>query len=150
MIIDQYTDEAGFIRIVWEAELGRSYVYKFEEEPTEDDLIRLGEASVLTDIIQETLPIRFSDSIRPDLAQLFAEKCREVPTLTSSQYNTWLAAMTWNDEAFLRFFVSEFAKELSIRGNVSLSGATENAHMQAARDYINAVLPAIFNRLIGL
>lgn len=148
MIIEQFTDEAGFIRIVWQASPDKAINLKFQTLPDESEIERLALEIVEQEALQSIEPINVT--IDPEIALMFAEKCRAEPGLTSGQYNTWAAVLGWDQEAEVRFFVSEFAKEMQRRGSLSITSPTENAHMQAARDYINSVSPQVYAKLIGV
>ena len=149
MIIEQYTDMAGKVRIQWQSTAtGNVYSYKFDSEPSLERLQALSDQSDENQIIQAVKPLNISTEGAGAAVRAFIDKVRATPTITLTQYNTQLNTLAWNDEASVRAFVYQMAKGLSDRNEIDVSGWTEGTVLREVRDYINANADEVINRLI--
>lgn len=149
MIIEQYTDMAGKVRIQWQSTAtGNVYSYKFDSDPSMEQLQALSDQSDENQIIQAVQPLNISTEGSEAAIMAFIDKVRATPTITLTQYNTHLNTLTWNDEASVRAFVYNMAKGLSERNEIEVSGWTEGTVLREVRDYINANTDEVINRLI--
>lgn len=147
MIIEQYTDMAGKIRIQWQSQAtGNVYLYKFSTEPSQEELQVLSDASDTDAEISQPLDLSLL-SDNAIIAQ-FIDKIKASPSITLAQYNTYLSALPWHQGAAIRNFVFLMAKQLSDRNEVSLSGWTEGVVLREVRDYIVDTATEILYRLI--
>jgi len=149
MIVSQETDLAGKIRIQWHSvATGNTYSYKFESEPSLERLQSLSDQSDEAQIIQAVQPLGINTEGAEAAILSFIDKVHQTPTITLTQYTTYLNTLLWNDEASVRSFVYNMAKGLSDRGEIDVSGWTEGTVLREVRDYINANTDEIINRLI--
>jgi hypothetical protein len=137
MIISQYTDMAGKIRILWQSPAtGEVYHYKFNEEPTTQQLETLSDESDAYTDIQKTPTLTFDLLEYRDQIKTFIEQVKARPNLTLAQYNAYLGSLQWYDAAVIRFFVFVFAVRLAERKDIDLPNQTEANTLQAVRDFI--------------
>jgi hypothetical protein len=149
MIISSRTDESGYTRVLWEATPEKTYVYKFKIVPTEERLKELGEQSLKDDYLNAIQPLKSIQGISANLVRLLENKFKQAPQITSAEYNAWLSAFTWAEETELRTFVLNSVQELVDLGLATISGSSENAHMQALRDFINSSEETVLNKLFN-
>lgn len=147
MILEKYTDAAGKVRVLWQTASG-AYLYKFDAEPSIEELTALGEASDIQSALSSITPLGLNITDSRDAINAFIEHVRQNPTMILSAYNTYLSTLTWYDAAAVRNFVYLMAKRLSERQEVSLSGWTEGVVVREVRDYIVDTDTATLNRLI--
>lgn len=149
MILSQTTDIAGKIRIVWQSPAtGEVYQYKFNEQPTQQQLEALSdESDALTDI-QKTQNLTFDLLEYRDLLTMFIQQVKARPNLTLAQYNAFLGTLAWYDASVIRFFVFVFAVKLAERRQINLQSQTETNTLQAVRDFIVDTPPRKLAKLI--
>lgn len=137
MILSQTTDLAGKIRIVWQSPAtGEAYQYKFNEQPTQQQLEALSDQSDAHTDIQKTPTLTFDLLEYRQLIISFLEAVKDRPNLTLTQYNAYLGGLQWYDAAVIRFFVFVFAQKLAEHRQVNLQNQTETTVLQAVRDFI--------------
>lgn len=137
MIIEQYTDMAGFIRILWQSQATLNiYAYKFQQAPTQAQLEELSEASEAESELQKQGTVDLSILAERQTIIAFIEKVKATPNVTLSQYNTYLGALPWYEAAVIRFFVYMIAQRLAERKNLTLANMNENTVLSAVRDFI--------------
>lgn len=137
MILSQFTDMAGKIRIVWQsAATGEVYQYKFNSEPTTGQLQALSDASDADGEIKKIPSITFDLLEYRDLLTRFVEQVKNRPNLTLNQYNTFLGTLAWRDAAVIRYFVFVFAVKLAERRDINIQQETESSVLQSVRDFI--------------
>ena len=136
MIIEQYIDAAGYIRIVWQMADGNALMLKYREQPTTAQL-EAEEAKYVEqhemDSVQQ-IKIDLLDSI--DLLKEVVTKIRNTPTLTLTQYNNYLATLPWYDAATVRYFIYRLAMGLAQHYGVTLANYTETQVMTKVRDWL--------------
>lgn len=149
MIIEETTDMAGKIRILWQSiATGNVYAYKFSSYPSISELQSLSDKSDEDQVIQALQPLNIAIEGIEQLLKTFIDKIRQTPDITLTQYNTYLNTMSWNDEASIRAFVYQVAKELYNRQEIDISGWTEGVVLREVRDFINNNSDDVINRLI--
>jgi hypothetical protein len=149
MIIEQYTDMAGKVRIQWQSTAtGHLYTFKFNHTPELSELQALSDQSDESQMIQAVQPLSINTSGDEQAIRSFIDKIRQMPTITLTQYNNYLNTLLWNDAASVRAFVYNMAKGLSDRGEIMVLGWTEGTVLREVRDYINANTDEVINRLI--
>jgi len=149
MIVEQYTDMAGKIRIQWQSTAtGNIYQFKFSHEPDLSRLQDLSDRSDENQIIQAVQPLSINTEGAEQAIRSFIDKIRQMPDITLTQYNTYLNTLAWNDAASVRSFVYQMAKGLSERQEIEVSGWTDGTVLREVRDYINNNSDEIINRLI--
>jgi len=137
-ILEQYTDMAGKIRMVARLSNGETIPLKFQSQPTTQQLETI-EASYIDHhlydgVQQETISILD----HADLIREFISLVKQNPTVTLTQYNTWLSKKEWWESAVIRFFVFKLATALSAKADVVLTDYTESQVMQKLRNWIVA------------
>ena len=150
MIIEQYTDAAGYIRIVWQMADGNALTLKYKEQPTtaqlEAEEARYVEQHEMDSVQQ--IKIDLMDSI--ELLKEVVLKIRNTPNLTLTQYNNYLTTQTWYDAATIRYFIYRLALGLASHYDVTLTGYTEAQVLTKVRDWIvNTPLKKIAKVIYG-
>jgi len=82
----------------------------------------------------ETLSFNLFDNI--SLLKEFIEKIKDTPTITFTQYNTWLAKKPWYESAIIKYFVFIMATKLAERRGLELDGLAEAQVLSALRKWI--------------
>lgn len=136
MIIEQFTDDAGKIRILWQTAQGNNYWYKFAAEPTTQQLTALGEASDTAATENAVQPLTLSIIEYKGTLVQFVEKVKATPNVTLNQYNTYLGTLPWYEAAIIRAFVFIIAQRLAEKKDVTLANLTESTVLQAVRDFL--------------
>lgn len=134
MILEQTTDIAGNIRIIWQQPSGITYHFKFKEEPSLQKLEDLGNE-------RETLEER--SSVEPLFKQVnnkliitLIELIKDRPSITTTQFNAYLGTLPWYDEARIRALIYEIGTTLADRKEVTLASMSESQFLQKVRDFI--------------
>lgn len=137
MILEQITDVAGKIRIIWQQPSGVVYHFKFNSEPTIQELENLANNK---EVSEEHINVDFilNVEINKVLVKQLIELIKDRPTLTSNQFNTYLATLSWYDEAQIRLIVYLIGTKLAEKKDISLANMTEGQFLQKVRDYIVA------------
>lgn len=149
MILRQYTDISGFIRIQWQSQAtGNVYLYKFSTSPSEQHLQSLSDASDAESELQLTTPVNLSILAERGTILAFIEKVKDTPNVNLTQYNTYLGTLHWTQAATIRYFVYMLAQRLAERKDVSLGNTNESTVLTAVRDYIVATPIRKLARLI--
>ncbi len=137
MIVEQYTDMAGKIRITWQSiATGNIYQYKFATEPTEQKLQALSDQSDIESDLQKVGQVDLSILTERHIILQFIEKVKDTPNVNLTQYNTYLGTLHWTVAAVIRFFVYMIASRLADRKEVSLPNMNESTVLAAVRDFI--------------
>lgn len=137
MIIEQFTDPAGKIRILWQsAATGNRYWFKFDEQPTTGTLEALSDNAdqIADDDTHKPLSINLLDY--RNIIVRIAQQIKANPNLTLTQYNNYLASLPWHEASVIRFFVFALAERLAERKDVTLANLNESTVLQAVRDFI--------------
>lgn len=137
MIIEQYTDMAGKIRVLWQSDTtGQTYVFKFTDEPTEQQLQALSEANDTARSVNAVQPLSFSIIEHREVLIELVRRVKASPNTTLSQYNNYLGKLAWYEAAIIRTFVFLLAQRLSEKKDVSLANLTENTVFVAVRNFL--------------
>ena len=136
MIIDQYTDIAGKVRITWQLPDGNAVMWKFQTEPTTQQLEDL-EAQHL--VIHEyddvpQIPIIIMEDVK--LITNFILLVKDNPTVNLTQFNNWLSTKEWYEDAQIRIFIFKLAQGLSSNYDVELDDYTITEVLIRVRDWI--------------
>lgn len=136
MILEYYTDAAGFHRYIWQQPSGA--VYHFKLKATADDAQLAALAALRDDQEQyqnEQPAIAPANDQRRYFVEL-VELIKERPTLTAAQFNTYLGGRLWFEEVELRHIVFIIARALADRKEVQIAGSTEAQAFLAVRNFI--------------
>lgn len=149
-----YTDAAGFYRVIWQdAVTGRIVMHKFSSQPTLtymerffDKMIRGGDG-----VVQE---VEFSEEDEADFKVICAY-IRSHPTLTLTQWNTYLNGMAWQKGVIFKAYMYKLARKLYDKGWITLANYTEGTVWISVRNWIctaelDLVKRTIFGYLIVL
>jgi hypothetical protein len=137
MIIEQYTDMAGKIRVLWQSDTtGQTYLFKFTEEPTEQQLQALSEANDTARSVNAVQPLTFSLLDHKAVLIDMIRRVKESPNTTLAQYNNYLGTLTWYEAAIIRTFVFLLAQRLAEKKDVTLANMTENTVFIAVRNFL--------------
>jgi len=135
MILEQTIDIAGKIRIVWQQPSGVVYHFKFNSEPTTQELEDLAKTKEVNEG-HANVEFILNVEINKVLAKQLIELIKDRPTLTTTQFNAYLATLSWYDEAQTRFIVYLIGAKLAEKKDIVLSSMTEAQFLQKVRDYI--------------
>lgn len=148
-IIEQSTDMAGRVRILWQSqETHNFYQYKFESAPSLEHLNELSDASDAQAALAAIIPLGVDFSESRDLILGFIEKVRSMPTMVLSQYTTYVNSFFWSEGVAIKNFVSVFSEKLNDRGLITVSTWTEGTVVREVRDFILQTSDAHLERLI--
>lgn len=76
--------------------------------------------------------------IHEELIREVVTKIKATPTLTLTQYNTWLGTKQWYEQAIIRYFIFKVAVGLAEKYKVVLANYTETTVLTKVRDWIVA------------
>ena len=148
-IIEQSTDMAGRVRILWQSQATHNfYQYKFESAPSLEHLNELSDASDAQAELSATVPLGVDFSESRAAIWAFIEKVRSLPTMTLTNYNSFLNTLLWNEADSVGNFVFIVAKRLSERQAIEVSAWTEGTVVREVRDFILQTSDAHLERLI--
>jgi hypothetical protein len=131
----------GWHQLLVRAQDGNNVItlfFQFDHDPTlielQKSVIDWGINTQYDQYKQEVIDIY--DNI--DLLKNFVRLVKANPTVTLTQYNTWLATKTWYESCVIRYFVFRMAVILSQKYNIVLANLTETQILQKLRDWIVA------------
>jgi hypothetical protein len=137
MIVDRYVDMAGKIRIWWKSTVtGEVYMFKFNSEPTTEQL------QVLSDAQDDVLEVNRTDyeeiTLSEDYNAIYeiVTKIKENPNVTFNQYSNYLTSLNWTTAATIRYFIYRFALKLAQKYSVSVGYYTEQTAFIQVRNFI--------------
>lgn len=84
-----------------------------------------------------------------ELLKEFVLKIKDNPTVTLTQYNTWLGTKQWFEQAVIRYFVYTLAVRLADRKGIELTSLTEAQVLQKLRDWIVATNLKTIGKTVG-
>lgn len=149
MIIEQNTDIAGKVRVLWQSQVTHNfYQYKFESAPSLEHLNELSDASDAQAALSAIIPLGVDFSESRGAIWSFIEKVRSLPTMTLTNYNSFLNTLLWNEANSVGNFVFIVAKQLSERQAIEVSAWTEGTVVREVRDFILQTSDAHLERLI--
>jgi len=138
IILEQYIDMAGKIRAICQLSNGETINLKFQTQPTQLELDTIEDRYIeqhqYDDLQQESISIY--DHV--DLIIEFITKIKSTPTITLTQYNTWLGTKQWWETAIIRYFVYQLAIQLAQKYDLVLANYTETTVLGKLRDWIVA------------
>jgi hypothetical protein len=137
MIIEQYTDMAGKIRVLWQSDTtGQTYNFKFADEPTEQQLQALSDANDTAVTVNAVQPLSFSILEHREVLIELVRRVKASPNTTLAQYNNYLGTLPWYEAAIIRTFVFLLAQRLAEKRDVTLANMTENTVFIAVRNFL--------------
>lgn len=136
MIIEKYTDAAGFIRVLWRTQAGNDLLFKFRDDPTTQQLEAEEAKWVSANEFIDTASISFN--LTDDGASLIkiVMQIRNNPNLTLTQYNNYLGTLPWYEAATIRYFIYSIGTKLAARNEIQLAGLTEAQFLSQVRNFI--------------
>jgi hypothetical protein len=138
MIIDQFIDAAGKIRITWQMASGGSLFLKFSSQPTEEELLAI-EAQYTEDHSDDDLdPMLINILENRELIKDFVLYLKAHPNITATQMNNVMSTKAWYEQVIIRTLVYYAGNYLAQRNDVVLSDYTEAQVFVAVRDWIVA------------
>jgi hypothetical protein len=84
-----------------------------------------------------------------ELLKDFVQKIKATPTVTLTQYNTWLATKQWWEASIIRYFVFILATKLAEKNGLTLTNLTETTVLQKLRDWIVVTDLKTIGKVIG-
>jgi hypothetical protein len=135
-IVNRDVDMAGKIRIVWQMANGDSVMWKFSSEPTTEQLEALEAKHMILHEYDNVyqIPITITEDV--ELIRDFIQQIKDHPTVTLTQFNTWLSTKQWQEDAQIRVFIFKLAQELANRQEVQLSDYTQAEILGKLRNWI--------------
>lgn len=135
-ITEQYTDVAGKIRMVVLLSNGESVMLKFDHQPTEAELNTI-EASYISNVTIERLPVvQYEMSKFKDLFRVVVEAIKANPSMTLTQYTTYLNTRQWYESAIINTFMYTIAINLAEKHGVTFANQTQSTIWTAVRNWI--------------
>jgi hypothetical protein len=95
----------------------------------------------------ETYQFNFLDNI--DLLKDFVAKIKATPSITLTQYNTYLGTKQWYEAAIIRYFVYILSIKLADRKGITLANLTETTVLTALRNWIVATDLRTIGKVVG-
>lgn len=137
MILEQFTDAAGFFRYVWQQPSGAVFHLKFKQAKDAAALAAVADEREAAEQYSNEAPVFAApDDGVQKYARRLVELIKERPTLTAAQFNTYLNTLDWFAAVELRHTVFVIAQALAARAQVSLGGTTEAQAFIAVRNFI--------------
>jgi hypothetical protein len=149
-----YVDANGFSRVIWQVtETGQIIFHKFNEVKSLVYMNRFFD-KMRYDFDGVTQEIEFTEEDESDFAVICAY-IRSHPSLTLSQWNTYLNTLDWQKRAIFKAYLYKLALKLAEHYGVTLTNYTETVIWTAVRNWIvntnlNTVKRVIFGYLITL
>jgi len=84
-----------------------------------------------------------------ELLKDFITKVKATPTITLTQYNTWLGTKQWYEAAIIRYFVYNLAIKLAGKKGITLANYTETTVLTALRNWIVATNLKTIGKIVG-
>lgn len=148
MIVEQYTDIAGKIRIVWQTATGVRLFLKFNAQPTEAELLAIEEQYTEEHSDDDLVPAVFNILDNRYLIIEFVRYVKANPEITPNQISDWYAQKLWYEQAILRTIVYYIGTILSERKEIDLTDLTEAQVFRKIRNWIVAKPLRRISRLI--
>jgi len=150
MIIEQYTDMAGFIRIQWQMQDGNILSLKFKIQPTTEQLEAQEALYIETHQYDAFASLKYELFDNMDLLYEVVTLLKDNPTVTLVQYNNYLATKMWYEQAVINYFLFTVAIGLAQNYGVTLSDYNATTVLQKVRDWLAAtenkkIAKVIFN-----
>lgn len=136
MIIEQYTDPAGFTRTRWRTAIGEDILLKHPFIPTQQQLQDAEAAWISNNTFRSVVKVNLT--IEEDVATIskIIIQIKNNPTTTLAQLNTYLSTLHWNEEATITFFIYAFGRKMADRNEIDLGNVTQSVFWNVVRDYI--------------
>jgi hypothetical protein len=127
MIIEQYIDPAGFIRIIWQMANGDHLSTKWKVQPTNQQL--LDKENQYLDIIEykDTRELNISIVTEAETVKSIVKRLRDNPNTTFNQYNNYLSGLLFSEAIVIKFFLFAVAKAISAEKGINIDGVSEAA-----------------------
>jgi hypothetical protein len=143
------TDSLGKIRKCCTLSSGATVMWKFNSEPTAQQLLDL-ETQYNTQYLYDAFPQEVMNVYDETLVfKDFVNKVQSQPTITLSQYNTYLGLKPWYEQACIRYFVYKIGTQLAKDKYVTLSDYSESVLLAGVRNYIVATPIAKLAKILG-
>lgn len=135
-ITEQYTDAAGKIRMVVLLSNGESVMLKFNEQPTTTALEAI-EANYVANVTIERLPVVQYEMLKfKDLFRIVVEAIKANPSMTLTQYTTYLNTRQWYESAIINTFMYTIAINLAEKHGVTFANQTQSTIWTQVRNWI--------------
>jgi len=137
-ILDQYTDAASKIRILVLLTDGTTVWWKFTSTPTTPELEALETAYIAEHLYDDEKIFEYQIMDNLPLLKEVVDLIHDNPSITLSQFNTYLGTKTWYESATIQYFTYMIAEGLSVYHGVSLGDLTVGTILANVRDWIAA------------
>jgi len=140
MIIEQYTDLAGFIRIQWQCETS-GYVnevlsFKFKEQPTTEKLEQLEANWIEQHLYDDEPTFQYELLEYRDLLIEVVNGIKDNPTMTLTQFNNYVGQKAWWQQAVIQFFMVVTATKLAEHYDITLSDYDNQTVFENVSDWL--------------
>ena len=143
-----YTDAQGKYRVIWQFANGQIMFQKFDTFKTE---VELTTWFANYELEQQYLDYQKLNTV-PDwnetLIKTVITYIRSKPTLTLSQWNTYLATKQWYEAGYIRAFIFKLAVGLAQYYGITLANYTEVEVLQKTRNWICTVNINILKKVV--
>ena len=140
-----YTDAAGKYRVIWQTDAGQIIMHKFDSEPTLPFMEKFFDR-MRSDWDGTVSLVRYNEEDEETLRQAIAY-IRPRPTLTLSQWNTYLNTLTYEKRAIIKAFIHKLAIGLAAHYGVVLANFTETEILAKTRNWICSVNLNVLKRV---
>jgi hypothetical protein len=149
-----YVDANGYYRVIWQdVKTSQIAMHKFDSVKSLIYMERFFDKMIngSSGVVQE---IEFSEEDEADFKVICAY-IRSHPTLTLSQWNTYLTGLGWQKSVMFRAYMFKLALKLAVKYGVVLANYTESEVWTKTRNWIcktdlDTVKRVIFGYLITL
>lgn len=142
MITEQYTDLAGFIRIVWQMETtgytDKVLTFKFKTQPTTEQLETLEANWIDAHEYDNLISLEYNLFDYIDLLKEVVQGIEDNPTMTLTQFNNYIGQKAWWQQATIEFFMVVTATKLAEHYDITLSDYNNQTVFENVRDWIAA------------
>ena len=145
MIIEQYVDMAGKIRILWQTKNLNSYLYKFDSLPTEEELTLLGELSDSENLLLKIEPLNLEIEDTFNIISTVIQAIKESDELTFENYLSYLSNLGWETQASLKLFMFKFVSKL-----LNSNSFSEEEGFNIVKEYLDNKSYAELERLFNI
>lgn len=136
MIIEQFTDLAGKIRVKWLDENTQNvYMFKFESEPTSEQIAKAVAQAIEIEELSQLDTIGDFSALKEVVIDIVT-RLKEKPNITFTQYSNYLTTLEWKYALQIRCFVLDAASKIAERKNVDISNRTERQIFEYFQAYI--------------
>lgn len=146
MIIDQYTDVANKVRIMWQSATTQNvYQYKFDTLPSNEVLSLLGKQSDLEAYLQTITPLNLGVDDTFNLLPNVISNIKNNLEISFEDYNAYMSSLNWQLQASLKTLLFTLVSKLQ-----DSTTLTEEESFYIVKEYIQQKTIEELQRLFNI